>query len=890
MRTIAHGWEAQLRFAAYGQRELSDKITDTGSGPIVDLESSKKDHDALAASKKDELVPESRLQSPEYVNTKQISNEPPKKMMAIRSDGKLTSPGSKGPAKNTVSRKKTAIKVFKSAVKQQIVILRYGAHDNSRTAVAEKIQEICSRNVSKLSLGLEYNKKSAISEEPIKPTHPFFLGPKAFKQLVANKTLEESDKEHETVTSSPRNADSSYKLSSSTSACTSFPGPAKVSHSPPGHPSPFSSGFVEPLWPPRDMMHIRSHDGPMLKPSKRAINHQAESMRERLKYSKVHILEHEDVLGSTTELVKLEKRFLKAYQPKTATFRRPKRRVMTGFELQSTVRKVMVSRLPDPLSLQNSDRNTDESDASRSRSTSTHRAILHLFNEIPTSLTAFDKFEWETQEWVHKYAPKCAEEVLQQGEDVVKLREWLKTLTRNSVEHGLNRACEPVRPFTASRITDVGLKRKKRKKSEDLDDFIVSSDEEVIQSSALINSGEFRDDSVLRNLKKSTIWMSDLSEKSKQGRRNANAVVISGPHGCGKTAAVYAVTQELDFEVFEINAGHRRSGKDILDKVGDMSRNHLVRQPRETDSLSDLEDPLALADPHTHKEACSSQVQVGSLFKPMAKVRHTPKNRTFNAENSGRERETAKQSQSQKQSVILLEEVDLLFDEDKQFWTTVLDLITRSKRPIIMTCSDESRLPLDEMNLFGIIRFETPPENLSIDYLLLIACNEGHLLSRPAVSLLLKAKHFDLRASIMQLNFFCQMTIGDTKGGLDWMLIRSSPQATKRGGDQLRVVSEGTYSEGIDDLISEYITPGYGMSIDQEMDMMSHIWECWAVDIEDTEASFLAQNQTQLSHTCREDCFRGLRALEQSFDTFSVADTFPSLRFRHENKVRSLSV
>ncbi len=47
---------------------------------------------------------------------------------------------------------------------------------------------------------------------------------------------------------------------------------------------------------------------------------------------------------------------------------------------------------------------------------------------------------------------------------------------------------------------------------------------------------------------------------------------------------------------------------------------------------------------------------------------------------------------SARQSIILLEEVDILFGEDSGFWPMVVNLIKDSRRPVIMTCNGEEIL------------------------------------------------------------------------------------------------------------------------------------------------------------------------------------------------------
>jgi hypothetical protein len=107
-----------------------------------------------------------------------------------------------------------------------------------------------------------------------------------------------------------------------------------------------------------------------------------------------------------------------------------------------------------------------------------------------------------------------------------------------------------------------------------------------------------------------------------------NMILLSGPSGCGKSCSVYACANELGWEVFEVWPGIGKRGSKDL------------------------------------------FTYVGDVIN----------NRVV--EGRGEE----------KQVVILLEEVDLLWSEDKAFWEGVVDLASKSKRPIVMTCNGASLL------------------------------------------------------------------------------------------------------------------------------------------------------------------------------------------------------
>ncbi|KAI7694982.1 P-loop containing nucleoside triphosphate hydrolase protein, partial [Hortaea werneckii] len=345
-------------------------------------------------------------------------------------------------------------------------------------------------------------------------------------------------------------------------------------------------------------------------------------------------------------------------------------------------------------------------------------------------------------------------------------------------------------------------KKKKRRKPDDLDDFLVDSDDEVHAMEELNDAGvsiELADNKIQR----STVQV------AAEGAKLSNAVLLSGPHGCGKTAAAYAVAKELEFRVFDISSHERRSGKDVIDKVGDMTENHLVKHHGTADAgeLSANEDTNKerLDEAFQRDLASGRQGKMSGFFKP--KGDSAPKPPIAPNKSKGNSKATTleavqkalkKSPKDQQQSLILLEEVDVLFKEDKDFWSTVLKLVISSKRPFIMTCNDEDLVPLQAMNLHAILRFTPPPLHLSTNLLLLIAAAEGHLLKRKAVHTLLDAKDQDLRASLMELDFWCQMGIGDPRGGLSWLYQRWPPGSdVDAQGHRLRVVSNHTYQEGM---------------------------------------------------------------------------------------------
>ncbi|KAL8847435.1 MAG: hypothetical protein Q9221_007504 [Calogaya cf. arnoldii] len=843
-------------------------------------------------------VPRASRSPPEGLTP--IRQTAPKKLMKIRPDGKLASPSSHAPPEAAEKKRRGRPKRSANIPLERIVVMKYGKSDSSRQAIGQRLQLILSGSKDVLPTPVGPDPASKPDETP-KTTHPFFLGKLTKKSGHEIKATESSIKsdlptdkqdglEHGLNTvkrTSPRKP--APKATATPWACMGAFGQAPLTSG--GPVARKNYGVVDAIWPPQGMVHIRQ-----ISESSLAYGHQdvfissASSVGAKLKDVRAGITDEEDVLHRHTTLVKtskvIEGRTGRGHlQPGSS--RIPNRRVMKGPELQrlyekrSSAQSSTLKRSVD-IKIDNHNPNSE----ARHQKIHSNPALLRLYNRIADCRTAFDRFECEVQDWQQKYAPRRAEEVLQPGREAVILRDWLRGLAVNSIEVGGYNAEKVKNSAGTAKKQSVGLRKKKRHRAEELDGFVVSSDEEanemdVIDDEPDIDPSQPRDERKRTEIRAQEA--ASLNAKPGSSQKSSNAIVISGPCGCGKTAAIYAATHELGFEVFEISPGSRRSGKDILDKVGDMSRNHLVSRPQASnpehngphgDDLSQTSDALK-QDIENGKQGT-----MNAFLQPKKVKRRSPAKTKLPKEDDAHGKQP--KQKAQKQSVILLEEVDVLFEEDRQFWTTTLELIVQSKRPVIMTCTDESLLPLDDLPLFGILRFRKPPEQLAEEYLSLLACNEGHLVSSEAVLALYTARNCDLRASITELQFYCQMGIGDTKGGLEWLLIGSKTE-TNDTTKQMRVVSDGTYVKGMGWLDQENPTSGSKQQIDKEIEEVLAVCNDWGIDVAEQD-NFLPPEASLDLPDNPEGRIGTLRSVDLAYDALSAADSLRYSGFRNGSR------
>ncbi|XP_004385453.1 ATPase family AAA domain-containing protein 5 [Trichechus manatus latirostris] len=348
--------------------------------------------------------------------------------------------------------------------------------------------------------------------------------------------------------------------------------------------------------------------------------------------------------------------------------------------------------------------------------------------------------------WTEKYQPQNSSELIGNELAIKKLHSWLKDWKRRAeVEERQN------------------LKGKKDEKQEDPSDSI------------------------------------DFKESSDdEETRLCNTVLITGPTGVGKTAAVYACAHELGFKIFEVNASSQRSGRQILSQLKEATQSHQVdkqgvnsqkpcffssynigRSPKKLSSPKKVVTSPGKIPPPSPKSSGPKRALPPKTLANYFKVSSKPKNseeigalqehnkgikksfeqkqitqtKSTNTTDSNREFGVEEPNRKNATSLILFEEVDVIFDEDAGFLNAIKTFMATTKRPVILTTSDPTfSLMFD--GCFEEIKFNTPSLLNVASYLQMICLTENFRTDVKDFVTFLTANTCDIRKSILYLQFW----------------------------------------------------------------------------------------------------------------------------------------
>ncbi|CDS43028.1 atpase aaa type core [Echinococcus multilocularis] len=167
----------------------------------------------------------------------------------------------------------------------------------------------------------------------------------------------------------------------------------------------------------------------------------------------------------------------------------------------------------------------------------------------------------------------------------------------------------------------------------------------------------------------------------------AKTYLIFGPTGCGKTSLIYALATQYGYKVFEVNPSSCRSGKEVTSQCSPV----MVSQHVSTEALSVSSSASGLSKVSILSSDKAMFQSRKSTLDPYSLPNKRPSSRSISQLDSLK-RGASEGLKLINKSLILFDDVDVLFDADRGFWHAVGKLLQMGRRPIFFTASDPSVL------------------------------------------------------------------------------------------------------------------------------------------------------------------------------------------------------
>lgn len=231
------------------------------------------------------------------------------------------------------------------------------------------------------------------------------------------------------------------------------------------------------------------------------------------------------------------------------------------------------------------------------------------------------------------------------------------------------------------------------------------------------------------------------SENIDEGDSLKNVLLVTGPIGSGKSAAIHACANERGFKVLENNASDCRQGAIVKQKFGGALESNCLKRS--------MGNPLDSPNKNIMKSSSTLSLSEAAQHVDDEVIE------VIHVSNDDNSHGVMGKLDNHVKPLILIEDVDVFFPEDRGFIAAIQQIAEKAKGPVILTSNSNNITLPDSLDRLEV-SFTMPTTKDLLSHLHMICAAEKVELQPHFLVQLIESCQADIRKTIMHLQFWCQ--------------------------------------------------------------------------------------------------------------------------------------